>query len=349
LAAGQKRKHEESRDTSIMSMTHVATTHPSDSTARQRVGAPLIVSEPTFEGANREPSHYVDVIDRGIVGMEKATKMFDRFINKMMHHMPAVIFLPSTTAADVRKSKPTLFLAVLCAGAGTDNPEIQRVLTKELMAIFAEKVICHGEKTLELVQALLVSTIWYWPPEHFEELKFYQLIHLAAVMALDINMNKRSKIPKSRHVPAGPWRRTPFPDAESLEARRAWLGCYFMCAATAMGLRRPNLIRWTNYMAECVDVLETSPEAAPTDKILCQWVRVQHIAEDVSLQFQMDDPMATVNIADSKVQYALKGFERDLDHWSKQVPAELRTRTYTLHSLLFPNQPIANHPQQLSV
>lgn len=123
-----------------------------------------------------------------------------------------------------------------------------------------------------------------------------------------------------------PWRRTPFPDSESLEARRAWLGCYFMCCATSMGLRRPNLIRWTSYMAECIEVLETSPEASPTDKSLCQLVRNQRIAEDIGTQFSMDDPFATVNIADPKVQYALKGFERDLEHWSRNVPKEVQAR-----------------------
>jgi len=40
----------------------------------------------------------------------------------------------------------------------------------------------------------------------------------------------------------------------------------------------------------------------------------------------MDDPGATVSIADQKVQYALKGFERELDKWSSQVPPESASR-----------------------
>ena len=79
-------------------------------------------------------------------------------------------------------------------------------------------------------------------------------------------------------------------------------------------------------MAECVDVLENSPDAAPSDKSLCQWVRSQHIAEEVGTQFSMDDPAATVSISDSKVQYALKGFERDLQKWSSQIPPEAFSR-----------------------
>jgi len=67
--------------------------------------------------------------------------------------------------------------------------------------------------------------------------------------------------------------------------------------------------------------LETSPDAFPSDKILCQWVRIQHIAEDIGLQFSMDDPAASVFISDARVQHALKGFERELEAWRKQIPS----------------------------
>jgi hypothetical protein len=147
-----------------------------------------------------------------------------------------------TTAADIRKSKPTLFLAILSASSGMNYPDLQKMLTKEVMTIYADRIICNGEKTLEIIQALHVSTLWYWPPEHFEELKFYQLIHIAAVMAIDIGMGKKSKCSKTKHAGLWrdhPWRRTPYPDPESIESRRAWLSCYFLCCNASMGLRRP--------------------------------------------------------------------------------------------------------------
>ncbi len=259
-----------------------------------------------------------------------ATKMFECYVELMAPHMPAVIFPPGTPAAEVRKNKPTLFLAILAASCGMNYPQLQKPLTKEVMAIFAERIICKGEKTLELVQALHVSTLWYWPPEHFEELKFYQLIHIAAVMAIDIGMGRKSKTPKPKHS-AGlwrdhPWRRTPYPDPETFEARRSWLACYFLCCNASMGLRRPNLLRWSPFMSDCVKILETSPDAAPTDKIICQWVRSQHIAEEIGTQFSMDDPVASVSIADNRVQLSLKGFERDLEKWSAQVPTDIDSR-----------------------
>lgn len=89
----------------------------------------------------------------------------------------------------------------------------------------------------------------------------------------------------------------------------------------AMTLRRPNLIRWNAYMDECVEVLETADDALPSDKALCQFVKLQHINEEVGQQFLMDDPSATITISDSPVQYALKVFESQLSGWSKAASA----------------------------
>lgn len=117
-------------------------------------------------------------------------------------------------------------------------------------------------------------------------------------MKFDTGLGKRQKARRHRIMASlwrdNPWRRIAFPDPESAESRRTWLACYFMCCTASMGFRRPNLIRWTPFMAECVDFLYSSPDALPSDKLLCEWVKSQHIAENIGTQFSMDDPFATV-------------------------------------------------------
>ncbi|KAI9796185.1 MAG: hypothetical protein M1833_006436 [Piccolia ochrophora] len=280
---------------------------------------------------------YADVIDRRILSSELAASFFDRYINDMATHFPAVVFAPGTTAAEIRKTRPILFLAILSVGSGASRADLQRTLTNELMKVLADRIICTGDKSLELIQALHVATLWYWPPDHMEELKFYQLIHIAAVMALDIGLGKKNRSFKQRNPVASVWRaehslrRNPLPYPESVESRRTWLSCYFLSAGCAQSLRRPNLIRWSSHMQECIDVLESSPDALQSDKILCQWVRLQRIVEEVSIQFSMDDPSARIGgISDLKIQYALKGFERQLEDWNSQLPKELETQSLRL-------------------
>ncbi|KAI1143274.1 hypothetical protein F5Y05DRAFT_368083 [Hypoxylon sp. FL0543] len=282
-------------------------------------------TSPTQVKANIAPEQQPDVIDRGIITMSEAAAFFTRYTEDMVPHLPAVVFPEGTTAKEIRKTKPILFLAIMAA-ASSEIPKLQRQLVREIMQIFADHIIISGRKSLELVQALLVSVIWYYPPEHFEELKFYQFIHLAAVMSIDLGLGKRQHNPKSRLVPytwrEHPLRSQPLPDPISIEARRTWLAVYFLASNVAMALHRPNLIRWQAFMTECMDILESSPQAAPTDRYLCHLVWTHRLAEDVGVQFSMDDPSTFVNVSEQKVQYALRGFERDLAKYSESIPKE---------------------------
>ena len=103
--------------------------------------------------------------------------------------------------------------------------------------------------------------------------------------------------------------------------------------STAMGLRRPNIIRWSSYMDECLNVLETSNEALASDMVLCQWLRLQRLTDEVGGQISMDDAYS-VGVADPKIQYALKGFERQLKDWQKQKPRNIVSRKLSTSSTL---------------
>jgi len=123
-----------------------------------------------------------------------------------------------------------------------------------------------------------------------------------------------------------PFRKGPLPDPTCMEARRTWLGCYFLASNVSMALHRPNLIRWTPFMQECLDVLSTSPDAALTDRNLCHLVWTHRLAEEIGVQFSMDDPSIHVDVSEPKVQYALKGFERDVTKYQEAIPAHEKRR-----------------------
>ena len=59
-------------------------------------------------------------------------------------------------------------------------------------------------------------------------------------------------------------------------------------------------------------MLETSPAAAPSDQVLCHWVRLQHISDDVSMQFSIEDSATCNGLDDPKVRFSMQGFESQL-------------------------------------
>lgn len=79
-------------------------------------------------------------------------------------------------------------------------------------------------------------------------------------------------------------------------------------------------------MDECVEILENSPDAAPSDKTLIHLVKLAHLTEEVGFQFSIDDPGSSVSFSDPKVQYTLKAFEKQLVQWKRELPAESYSR-----------------------
>ena len=87
-----------------------------------------------------------------------------------------------------------------------------------------------------------------------------------------------------------------------------------------MSLRLPNMLRFSNWMAEAVEVLEKSPHAAPTDKRFVAWVKMQRIVEESGTALSLDDPSEdNVSLADERVQAILRGCEKQLDTWRRNA------------------------------
>ncbi|KAI5466451.1 hypothetical protein BGZ63DRAFT_480963 [Mariannaea sp. PMI_226] len=348
LTPGTVRDNGGQQDRNLASGSTAAATTPAAGQKRKYEGPEGGAGPETSGDSANQPFMFPrpnrgDIVDRGIIDMDKAEEMFARYNNQMIPHLPAVVFPPGFTVTELRKTKPTLFLAIMAA-ATSEQPVLQKILQKELMYIFAEKVMLTGEKSVELVQAIQVAVIWYWPPEHFEELRFYQLVHIAAVMAIDIGLGQKMPLRRGKLLmdswKVHPNRRPIPPDPTSIENRRTWLTCYFLTANTSMALHRPNLVRWTSFMAECVKILETSPDAAPTDAYFCHLVWTHRLAEEVGIQFVHDDPSVSISINDARTQYALKALERDLDKYRASIPEDLMQRNLYMHEMVLHARPL---------
>ena len=258
-------------------------------------------------------------------------KIFDRYLHEFMPNFPAVYFPPETRAHDVLEKTPALFLGVIAvACSGIVPQQVQFDMFDEVVNVMADAMVRNSAKSVELIQMLLVAILWFKPHNRPHQANFYMTLHMAATMALDLGLGRRFN-PNKVHKGFGgqanfaPLKFVGAVDSDAIESRRTWLSCYYLCASASQSLRRPNLIRWTDYMQECVDVLETSPDAAPSDKRLTQFVRLQVICDDISDSFRMNDASATsISISDPKVSYTLDVYEQKLKDARDRIPAEER-------------------------
>ncbi|KAI4130921.1 MAG: hypothetical protein LQ347_003205 [Umbilicaria vellea] len=86
-----------------------------------------------------------------------------------------------------------------------------------------------------------------------------------------------------------------------------------------MGMKRPNLVRWSPYMDEWLDALESSQDALESDKTLCQWIRLQRLADELGSKLSLDQ-VCHIDVSDPKIECALKQFERHVNDWHGQMP-----------------------------
>jgi outer membrane murein-binding lipoprotein Lpp len=172
--AGHKRRRSEGPNKAVETVVHAGERAPPPVTEDPSSVYSFLVPKNATVRPNSMPTpdsstgsynnnyDYADVVDRRFISAENANMVFNRYVNELAPHLPMVVFKPGTAASEIRRTKPTLFLAILAAASSVLQTEVQRTLTKELMRVFADKIICNGEKSLEIVQALQVSVIWYW-------------------------------------------------------------------------------------------------------------------------------------------------------------------------------------------
>ncbi|KAF7585890.1 hypothetical protein BBP40_009928 [Aspergillus hancockii] len=234
--------------------------------------------------------------------------IFSRYVTHIAPTFPAVVFQPGTTASDVRTANPILLLAILdVASSGFCELGVQRKLRKLIVQTYVHCMLRSDQYTLGLLQALLVSATWYRsiePLEPGEQMDIYQIGHTAANMALIMGLGESLSAKPAAH------------QGKLLDARRVWLGCHYICSNTSMSLRTPNVMRWTRCMDECVEVLETSPDALPSDKIFCRHIRLQHITEEFSMQLSMKDTSTPML---SQTQATDHAFKRRLADWRNNI------------------------------
>lgn len=300
-----------------------------------------------------------DVIERGLLSLDLARQLVECYKNELYHHYAQVYIPPHIGADELRSTKPTLFLAIVAAAANKEHPDLSAVLDKEALQEYADRSVVNSEKSVELVQALLISACWYHPPNKFGDLKYYEYIHMAATMAMDIGIGTRpAKERRSRfdtkHSPAvHPSEDFGNPDLSmstrehsrneestaTLECRRTFLACYGICVGVSISLRRPAMMRMTSYTRECIEYMERSANAAPGDRMFIAWIRLIVIAEEISNAFSYEDPGDMASILDLRTQLMIKAFAQQLSDWERNVPEEvlcpsLRLMYYTMRMFL---------------
>jgi hypothetical protein len=91
--------------------------------------------------------------------LSDASILFDRYKRLMAPAMPFVVIPEGTNAWELAEQKPFLMQVISTVACFHDLPR-QQVMVKDLMRLISEKLFIRNEKSLEVLQGILVLIAW---------------------------------------------------------------------------------------------------------------------------------------------------------------------------------------------
>ncbi|KAI4851461.1 hypothetical protein E4T44_02118 [Aureobasidium sp. EXF-8845] len=173
--------------------------------------------------------------------------------------------------------------------------EVHDDLIRETMRTLGNEVIGRGQRSLELVQALLLSAFWSKSTRKGSQASCYQIVQLAVDMAIDLGIAGLAWQPS----PAAYFCR--LEDATSLEAR----------------------LPWDSHHQECLLRLENTGE--PPDLLLCQIVRITYLTQQILSDLHLFRLAIFVDGNEYSTHIIMEGLKHKVDAWAAQIPPLLVT------------------------
>ena len=285
-----------------------------------------------------------DIIERGVITQEFAEELLNVWRNELVAASPGIYVPKDWSAAQLREKKPSLFHAIMAAAAHSRGSALSDKLHEEAVYYYARTAFINGEKSVQTIQALLVTVAFYSPPKTPGQLQIYQWVNMAASMALELGLASKPRTHEQLPKRAIRSLQKISSPEELLEHCRTVLYLYVVCAGFSMRLKRPNILLFNSWMEECLNMLEKSPLQA--DQRTLAWLKLQRIADEANTAFGFDDASTSFSLSELRLQMILRIFERRMQDWKKSVPKDVLTFTLKLEyhqskptPLLLPHQP----------
>jgi hypothetical protein len=264
-----------------------------------------------------------DIIDRGIIKEQQAEELMAVWRNDLVNACPGITIPRHWTADDLRSHKPSLFHAVMAAAAHSQGSEMSDKLHEEAVYLYARSAFINGEKSVQSIQAMLVTVAYYSPPKKPGQLQIYQWVNMAASMALELGLASKPRTHEQLPKRAIRSLQKISSPEELLEHCRTVLTLYIISAGFSMRLKRPNILLFNSWMEECVIMLERSKLL--DDRRTIAWLKLQRIADEANTAFGFDDASTSFSLSELRMQIILRIFDRRMQDWKKSVPKEVMT------------------------
>ncbi|KAK4181377.1 hypothetical protein QBC36DRAFT_366858 [Triangularia setosa] len=251
--------------------------------------------------------------------VDSAGKLLATFTGVMLNHFHCLVIDPEReTVASLAKERPFVLLAVLAAASGSRTLQGHSLYDEEFRKILGLKFVAGGERSLELLQGLVVYIAWY--PFHLrpKNKQAYQYIRMAVDIVFDLELNED---PGTDHV-----------DIRPTPARLEEIRTYVAFAST-WGRTPP--LTYNAYLAHCCDMLSRH-STLQGDQILVWQARLQRLVEEANdLRRTQRSSGPHSQQSEYQINLMIRGMETQLKEWEACMSEELKSTPSLRIPLLF--------------
>jgi hypothetical protein len=111
----------------------------------------------------------LDIMERGVISWDLAEDLLQSY--KRDKYFPGVVIPPEITAVHLWKKKPALFCAIMAAASRPKGAALSNRLHDEVVLLYARQLFIEGKRSLEYIQALLVTVIYYAPSNSMAQMQ----------------------------------------------------------------------------------------------------------------------------------------------------------------------------------
>ncbi|KAJ6263906.1 Transcription factor himD [Drechslerella dactyloides] len=308
-----------------------------------------------------------DPIGRNLVTEAEAEQFLATFV-EMSVHFPFYVLPAGATVASLRRDKPMLLLAILTA-ASQSNKRVQIALGWDFRKAYSERLLIHGEKSLELVQAGMIYMSWFHCHFSPKTQIFLQMVYLLISLITELGYDRK---PDRDRPGAGPMTMggsgDPVPSSTSprggrqddgsassprvleneppvsldkveerefrtREIRRTLLGCWWLTSMISIDFRKRIPLHFSSYMRQCQQTFMDNPEFE-SDKYMVLLLRLHKLQEDICETFRYHEPEVAGKQDLVRIQMSLKAFHSVLKDLEREI--EYLDPRYPAHDSIYP-------------
>ena len=219
---------------------------------------------------------------QGLLSIRDVESCLEQF-REMSVYFPFVTIPHDATAYTMMKDRPLLLHSALAVSTSS-NVHLQKVLEKSFKELMLRKLMLEAEKTIDLLQSILVCLAWghfFHVPKRDQS---YQLLQMAIGLCVDLGLNLIPSFAMQKKLGLHLDHYQPHGDVDedrfwSREARRAFLGCYHVSTMNSWIWAKPNTLEYSDYILQCAKSISEEPEY-PTDELILPLIQIQQIGDE---------------------------------------------------------------------